>query len=343
MNLQPHVYVGTAGHSAWFSEDGGSNWVHPNSHSGMYLEARVWNFASHPQHPDWLLAGTDMGLFQWHESSARWTAIASPLQDVWAVGIHPSNPNLWFIGSRPAGICRSLDAGKTWQTLDVPGLQQFSTINMGATRVTQILFDPIDPQTLWLTVEIGGIYVSHDAGDTWQPRDVGLISADVHGIAILDKNDGQRLMYATTNQGLHHSTDGGLHWEFQEIDSPWQYTRAIVPRLDNTGVVFLTNGNGPPGNRGRLLISQDFGAHWQEVVLPGIVNSTVWTVATDPEQPMRLWACTNLGQVFVSHDGGWQWERLPQEFGEIRALHWRPLPTDIRQQDHSLTRRVAPV
>jgi len=309
----------------------------------MYLEARVWSFASHAQRPDWLLAGSDMGLFQWHEASARWTPIASPLQDVWAVAIHPLNPQHWFIGSRPAGICRSRDAGQTWQTLHVPDLQQFSTINMGATRVTQILFDPMNPQTLWLTVEIGGIYVSHDGGDTWHGRDQGLISTDVHGMAILDKPDGQRLMYATTNQGLHRSTDGGLHWEFQEIASPWQYTRAIVPRLDNTGVVFLTNGNGPPGNRGRLLMSQDFGTHWQEVVLPATTNSTVWTVATQPTQPMSLWACTNLGQVFVSHDGGYQWERLPQEFGEIRALHWRPLPAGIRQQDHSLTRRVAPV
>ena len=43
-----HVYAGTGGHSAWFSDDGGETWVHPNSHSGMYLEARVWSIASHP-------------------------------------------------------------------------------------------------------------------------------------------------------------------------------------------------------------------------------------------------------------------------------------------------------
>jgi hypothetical protein len=30
-----HVYVGTGGHSAWFSDDSGETWVHPNSHSGM--------------------------------------------------------------------------------------------------------------------------------------------------------------------------------------------------------------------------------------------------------------------------------------------------------------------
>lgn len=56
-----HVTAGTAGHSAWFSEDAGASWVHPNSHSGMYLEARVWALASHAATPDALYAGTDMG------------------------------------------------------------------------------------------------------------------------------------------------------------------------------------------------------------------------------------------------------------------------------------------
>jgi hypothetical protein len=58
-----HVYAGTAGHSAWFSEDAGITWTHPNSHSGMYLEARVWCFAMHPKTPTTLYAGTDTGLF----------------------------------------------------------------------------------------------------------------------------------------------------------------------------------------------------------------------------------------------------------------------------------------
>ena len=58
------VYAGTAGHSAWFSADLGVHWVHPNSHSGMYLEARVWGFSSHPDRPRDLLAATDMGVFR---------------------------------------------------------------------------------------------------------------------------------------------------------------------------------------------------------------------------------------------------------------------------------------
>jgi photosystem II stability/assembly factor-like uncharacterized protein len=335
-----HVYTGTAGHSAWFSEDAGLTWVHPNSHSGMYLEARVWTFASHPSQDDTLYAGTDMGVFRWSEATARWTALPSPMQDVWSIAIHPDDPDTLVAGTRPAALYRSRDAGATWHALNVPGLQTFSEINMGATRVTQILFDPLSPNGIWVSVEIGGIFFSPDGGDHWEARDQGLISADVHGLAILDRPDGHRVMLATTNRGLHRSDDGGHQWHFQKLDSPWQYTRAVVPRPDRTGTVFLTNGNGPPGDQGRLWVSHDHGDHWQAVTLPGKLNSTLWTVATQAQDPQRVWACTNLGQIFSSEDGGESWQRLPHEFGEIRALHWRKLPSGIRQQEHSITRRV---
>jgi hypothetical protein len=33
---------------------------------------------------------------------------------------------------------------------------------------------------------------------------------------------------------------------------------------------------------------------------------------------------TNLGQLFRSRDGGETWTRLKREFGELRAIMWRP-------------------
>ena len=51
----PQFYAGTGGHSMWFSLDRGENWVRPNSHSGLYLEASIWTIASHPAIPETLL------------------------------------------------------------------------------------------------------------------------------------------------------------------------------------------------------------------------------------------------------------------------------------------------
>jgi hypothetical protein len=55
---------------------------------------------------------------------------------------------------------------------------------------------------------------------------------------------------------------------------------------------------------------------------------------------MLIFVCTNLGELFRSNDGGETWKRLPHLFGELRALHWRPLPPGTRRAAHSLTRPV---
>ena len=64
------------------------------------------------------------------------------------------------------------------------------------------------------------------------------------------------------------SRDNGETFSFQELDSPWQYTRTIVPRADGDKTVFLTNGNGPPGSTGRLLRSTDHGQSFSLINRP---------------------------------------------------------------------------
>ena len=353
------IYAGTAGHSAWFSSDRGQSWIHPNSHSGLYLEARVWCFAAHPSEPRWLYAGTDEGLYRFDEETARWSRVESPLGDVWSVAIDPADPARLICGTRPAALWLSEDGGARWQSLAAPGLRTFSEINRGPTRVTQILFDPIDTGTVWASVEIGGIFRSRDAGRNWTLQDEGLVSADVHGIAVARAADGSKRLFATTNRGVHRSDDDGEHWQFVRLDSPWQYTRAILalPQSEpDSGVpgpgarggadlrrLLMTNGDGPPGSTGRLLASDDGGDHWRVIELPGPLNSTPWCIAADPADPSLLFLCTNLGQLFRSDDGACTWQRLPHELGEVRALLWRRLPEGIgTHAEHSITRRPQP-
>jgi photosystem II stability/assembly factor-like uncharacterized protein len=334
------LYAGTAGHSAWFSDDRGESWVHPNSHSGLYLEARVWAFASHPATPHRLFAGTDMGVFRWDEAPLRWTALPSPMADVWALAPDPADPDRLLAGTRPAGFFESRDAGARWTPLAAPGLAQFSEVNMGPTRVTQILFDPVDAGVVWAAVEIGAIYRSGDNGASWEKRDRGLVSGDVHGLAVLALPGGGKAVLATTNRGLHRSEDDGRSWALQALPAPWPYTRAVVPRADGSGVVFLANGNGPPGNDGFLLRSRDHGRSWQDAGLPGPQESSLWCIAVHAADPMMVFAGTNLGTLFRSEDGGESWTRLRHVFGELRALHWRPVPAGLRQGSHAVTRPV---
>ena len=150
---------------------------------------------------------------------------------------------------------------------------------------------------------------------------------------------GHKIIYATTNRGLHRSVDNGETWTFVLLDSAWQYTRGITVQSGNDAVLFLTNGNGPPGSTGQLWRSQDYGYTWHRLTLPGHLNSTPWAVTTHPHDPSLLFTYTNLGQLFRSRDGGETWQRLPHEFGELRALHWRPTQYAADRPAHSITVR----
>ena len=73
-------------------------------------------------------------------------------------------------------------------------------------------------------------------------------------------HNGGRTLLATTNGGLHVSRDDGASWTMRPIESRWQYTRSIVERPDGSGVLLMTNGDGPPGTSGRLFRSRNYGA-----------------------------------------------------------------------------------
>ena len=72
------------------------------------------------------------------------------------------------------------------------------------------------------------------------------------------------------------------------------------------------------------LRSRDGGKSWQRMALPVEPNSTIWDYATHAAAPDLVYAYSCSGELYRSADGGDHWDKLGQEFGEIRALMWTP-------------------
>jgi len=317
------LYVGTIGMSTWTSGDLGNSLTRHWSSTGLFSESRVWALSSHPKAPNEILGGSDSGVYAFDRTTSKWTHIPSPMDgfNIWSLAHHPDDPNVVLAGIAPSAIFRSEDRGRSWTK--ARGDFAPTCRAVGKPRVTQISFDPADPDAVFASIEIDGIWRSRDGGKSWTRAVNGMVSDDGHGVTVVRKN-GRRMLFATTNQGLHVSDDDGENWKKKELPTPWPYTRVVRQRADGSGVIFVGNGDDVPGSTGVLLRSRDYGETWEDAKLPGGTDSTVWTIATNPADPNLIFVSTCFGKYFRSTDGGETFEKLPRELGETRTMIWLP-------------------
>jgi photosystem II stability/assembly factor-like uncharacterized protein len=339
----PSLYVATNGLSVWSSADLGETIGRMPSGTGLYSGSQVWSLATHPTQPGVLLCGTDSGVYQLSADGRNWEHLGDPIEQglVTALAFDPQQPGTILAGTQPAALHRSEDGGRTWARIDT-AIKPYVTSGFYAgdsaaanseqktidvkhwTRVTDIVFHPDDPQIVLAGVEIDGAWRSVDGGRNWARVAEGLVTEDIHGFAVVKNGTGKVRLFATTCDGIHMSMDAGATWTLGPIDSPWQYTRTLRQRADGSGVVFVTNGNGPPGTSGRLFRSRDLGSTWENITMPVQLESSMYFMATNPADPSLIFAATNLGQIFRSRDGGETWSVLGRRLPEVRAMAWLP-------------------
>ena len=338
------IFVGTAGQAVWRSDDGKTFRLCCGE---MFMEAEVRALAVDPANPRTIYAGTDAGLYRTDDAGDHWLRLAGPFDTgegwqagtvIWSVLISPSRLGTLFVGTCPGGLYRSQDGGDTWQKLQTLISPTCNYIRYS--RVTCLAADTIESiegveglegiqrDVIWAGVEIDGLWCSRDQGETWERRDSGMSSPDIHALAILPATATRpRTLLATTNNDLNLSMDDGLTWQPQNVGAvfPHNYCRGLLYKVAPTAKLFVGNGNGPPGSTGSLQMSLDTGQHWQAANLPIAPNSTIWTFAAHPALPDVIYAACVLGYLYVSENSGATWQKCAHEFGEIRSLAVIPI------------------
>lgn len=288
----PAAWVGTVGGGLWRADDLASWRREP----AVPDTARIWALAAEG---DVLFAGGEGCLYR--RDGARWATLPLPAPDLqpWSLAVVASTV---FAGCRPFALLRSDDAGEHWRALDLA--LPPDTPRPHTPRVTAIL---VEEDALWCGAEVGGVFRSEDGGKLWTAVNEGLLSLDIHALA----RAGDALLVATPRGIARH--DGA--WSAAALHAPWRYCRALAPLPG--GDVLCGLGDGPPGTRGGVVVSEDGGRSWHSPLFPGTAGSTVWSIAVAGGQAL---AAAIGGELFTSDDDGRTWARLPQTFDDVRAV-----------------------
>lgn len=326
--MTSHTAYAATMQSVWFSRDEGASWNRlPTPTGGLYNEARTWCLSTHPDRPGELLAGSDQGLYRYTEETGRFDYIPSPMDSlhILRVAQDPHDADFIVCGTRPAEVFISGDGGGSWTRSALDASTECWFINTA--RVTSLQFDPFERDTIWMTVEIDGVFVSRDRGRTWTMRIDGLHDNDTHDL-VFRMEGGVKTILCSTEDGVHRSTDEGGSWERLDIpQARWAYFRSLSQPAADSAVVVASVGDRPSGEAGQLLVSRDFGGSWAEADMDTPANSTIWSIGTHASDGRLMYCCTIFGQIFKSTDAGASWRKMGRELGEIRMVAWAPAHT----------------
>ncbi len=126
-----------------------------------------------------------------------------------AIAVHPTDPNIVYIGAVAGGVWKSTDGGASWASLN-----DF----MANLAVCSIVINPNNPNTIYAGTGEGffnldairgaGIFKSTDAGASWSQLP-STNNSDFYYVNDLDFDKVNNVLYAATRLGLYSSNDGG--------------------------------------------------------------------------------------------------------------------------------------
>jgi photosystem II stability/assembly factor-like uncharacterized protein len=276
---------------------------------------------------DRLFAGTGSGLYVSDDEGEGWTLVGLEDKEVWQ--IRDAGNGLLYAGTAPTGLFKSNDGGSTWHEIE-------ALAKLAEEGGWCIPLDPPIPASaralvvngddLWVGVEVGGIAVSHDAGQTWSmvlPGD----NPDLHMMFAHPANG--KTLYASTgygrldgvaemvegNAGVFRSEDGGATWTYAWKGITPRYSRPMC--IDDRAPYGLTVASAPTafssykqkeGAGAMLFRSEDGGESWRSLCdeehSPSHAN--FHGLAVDPDHSGAVLVGTDTGEVWrVSDDAEW--------------------------------------
>jgi photosystem II stability/assembly factor-like uncharacterized protein len=166
--------------------------------------------------------------------------------------------------------------------------------------------------------DLGGVFRSGSRGDTWQaanliPTNTGRpssISTLDTNMLVIDPNDQQALYFASVDNGLIFSYDGGQNWQVANSLGQINVNSLAIAYSDKC-VIYVASAN-------RLLRSNDCSRTWSQSYYDNDPKVVVTSLLTDHHNANLVYLGTSRGDILRSDDNGNSWHTLnDQRFDDL--------------------------
>ena len=267
---------------------------------------------------------------------------------VWHLEPSFTDPDTVYAGVEDAALFRSTDGGRSWQ--EMPGLREAKghlwQPGAGGMCLHTILLEPSNPRRLFVAISAAGVFRSDDAGQTWQPKNQGLISPMelpdpdaevghcVHRLAMHPSRP--NVVFMQKHWDVMRSDDGGDSWHEVSGNLPSDFGFPIEVHPHEPDTIFVVpiksdSEHYPPEGKLRVYRSRTGGNEWEPLTngLPQrhcYVNILRDAMAVDLLDPCGIYIGTTGGQVYASPDAGESWMPIVRDLPAVLSVEVQTIP-----------------
>lgn len=253
-------------------------------------------------------------------------------------------PNRVYIGTEPGGLFISDDGGDTFSLCEPlwnhPSRKEHW---FGGGRdhpgLCSIAVDPRDSKHVHIGISVGGVFETHDGGQTWEPRNKGSLACylpnphaevghDPHFMTSTPANPD--VLWQQNHCGVFRSTDGGQNWtNISQPGGPVMFGFPIMADPKDAEVAWVVPAVSDEFrlavDRALCVCRTDDGGKTWTAFREGLPQKNCYDVvfrhALDLEGD-RLAFGTTTGSVYVSQDRGESWRSLGHDFPPVYSVRF---------------------
>ena len=264
----------------------------------------------------------------------------------------PDEPGVWWAGTTPHGLFRSVDGGATWDAVEgfnrhplgLPWDDHHFSATPGGQLTHSILVDPRDARHIYVGLSAGGVFESRDTGASWRPLNRGLVADFLPDIDPEFGHDPHRVvlhplrpdrLYQANHCGTYRLDRPGDRWERIGTNMPKAvgdvgFPIATHPHDPDVAWIFPMDGTSvwprtSPGGRPAVFRTRDAGRTWQRQDR-GLPRHDAWFTVkrqafdVDASSPAGLYFGTTGGELWGSTDEGRSWRLIAAHLPEIYSV-----------------------
>ena len=249
-----------------------------------------------------------------------------------------------YLGTEPVGLYLSTDGAASWTELGAIAALRTEKWTFPPppheAHLKSIAFDPAGEESLYASIEQGGLFHSDDGGTTFvelpnvaMPDDSS--GKDIHRV-VIDPSRPERV-YCTGGDGVVFSDDHGATWSrIHGRSYSVGYPDALIVDPRDPARLFLAGASDGPGEwqqshtaNAHVAMSHDGGSSWTlvDTGLPDPLRANIeaMSFACTPVESSLVIGTTD-GEVYESTDEGDHWHLALKALAPIsKGGHFRPL------------------